>query len=410
MTDPAEQPTRRRVLGEPLAAWVTLLGGVLAVWGYSAASYTIPVLMRDIVEETGWGRGEFAAATATRTLTIAVTGLLWGAATDRIGARAVLVTGGLLCAAGLVGFGAMQSLGAAAAVGLVMGTGMGALGLAPASTLVARRFGPRRGIALGLLHGCDNLLNSVVPGAAAALLVAYGWRPTARVFAAAYAAVALVLLVCVRPGEGRSAARAGGRAARAGASPWRCPEFHLAALVFLAAYGTAGVVIFHFVAYQRDLGISLADASAHLGELVRAGFLGSIAVGLVAPRLGAAHTLLIAHLVTVVASVVPWLNPTPEALRRWAWVHGFAQAGYAPLAALVLADLFGADAPRLGALVGAVVMGATLGAYVGNVAAGWTHDAWGTYAPAWQAATAILAAATIPLALLVRRARVAHAA
>ncbi len=201
-TPPA--PRARRLLGEPLAAWVTLAGGVLAVWGYSAASYTIPVLMRDIVGELGWGRGEFAAATATRTLTIAVSGFLWGALTDRLGGRPVLVTGALVCAAGLLGFGAMQSLGAAAALGLVMGTGMGALGIAPASALVARRFGPRRGLALGLVHGCDNLLNSFVPGATAALLTAHGWRATARVFAGAYALVAVALLVCVRAGEGRT--------------------------------------------------------------------------------------------------------------------------------------------------------------------------------------------------------------
>ena len=44
-------------------------------------------------------RGEFAATAVTRSAAVAVSGFVWGVATDRWGARAVLVTGALLAAA-----------------------------------------------------------------------------------------------------------------------------------------------------------------------------------------------------------------------------------------------------------------------------------------------------------------------
>src|SRR5262245_25298244 len=93
---------RWKPFGEPLGAWVALVGGILAVCAHSASSYPIPVMMKSILAEMGWSRGEFSATSITRSTAVALTGFAWGVATDRLGARAVLVTGALLAAAGLV--------------------------------------------------------------------------------------------------------------------------------------------------------------------------------------------------------------------------------------------------------------------------------------------------------------------
>ena len=161
-------------------------------------------MMKSILAEMGWGRGEFSATSITRSAAVALTGFAWGLCTDRFGARAVLVSGALLAAGALVAFGTMHSLAELYLIGAVIGSGIGALGPVATSTLVARRFGPRRGLALGLLHGGDNLINSLIPRATAALLVAYGWRRASWVIAAGYVVVALLVFVLLRPGDGRS--------------------------------------------------------------------------------------------------------------------------------------------------------------------------------------------------------------
>src|SRR5262245_44771765 len=136
----ARQP-QRTLLGEPLAAWVVLAGGILAVCAHSASSYPVPVMMKSILAEMHWGRGEFAATSITRSTAVALSGFLWGLCTDRFGARIVLVTGALLAAGALVAFGAMRSLAELYVIGAVLGSGIGALGPVATSTLVARRFG-----------------------------------------------------------------------------------------------------------------------------------------------------------------------------------------------------------------------------------------------------------------------------
>lgn len=402
--------TERRVtrfLGEPSTAWVALAAGVVAVCAHSASSYTIPVMMKSILAETGWGRGEFAATSVTRSAAVAVSGLLWGLCTDRYGARSVLVTGALVVAGGLLAFGAMRSLAELYLVGAVVGTGIGALGPIAASTLVARRFGPRRGIALGLLHGGDNLLNSAVPRATAALLLALGWRGAAWAIAGVYVLVAGALFLGLAPGAGRAEVRE--QPSRPGPRlrdlPWSRRELHLVALVFLAAYGFLGAVMFHFVPYQTDLDLPVEAASSTFGYLILAGFFGSFLVGLGAQRFSAVGMLGTVQVWIACCSTGLWMFDGGAALRVWAVLHGLAAAGYAPLTALVVAELFGARAPNLGGTIGLAFLLAMVGVYLGNVGAGWGHDVAQTYLPVWRVSTAVLTVSLVPLAVLVRSTR-----
>lgn len=399
--------TRWNPLGEPLGAWVALAGGIVAVCAHSASSYPVPVMMKSILTEMGWGRGEFSATSITRSAAVALTGFAWGLCTDRFGARAVLVTGALLAASALVAFGAMRSLAELYLIGAVIGSGIGALGPVATSTLVARRFGPRRGLALGLLHGGDNLINSVIPRATAALLVAYGWRRASWVIAGGYVVVALLVLVLLRPGDGRSDPVAPGvrRSLRLRDLPWWSPELRLVSLVFLAAYAFLGAVMFHFVPFQTDIGIGVEYASTSFGYLILAGFFGSLAVGLGAQRTSAIAMLAVVQLTVTCASFALWGFDDAPRLRWWAWVHGLAAAGYAPLTALVMAELFGAEARNLGGTIGLAFLIAMTGVYLGNAGLGWAHDLAGTYVPAWQACSALLVASLLPLGVLLVRAR-----
>jgi MFS family permease len=389
----------RLLLGEPLTAWIALAAGIVAVCGHSATAYSIPVMMKTITAELGWTRGEFAAAQATRTIGIGVSGVVWGLLTDRIGARAVLVAGALLCALGLTGFAAMDSLGDAYVAGAVMGIGIGGLGPIAASTLVARLFGPRRAVALGALHAGDNLLSSFLPATTAALALALGWRRAVGSFVLAYVAVAVLVLAALPSAR---AERRAPRSAGLGVLPWRDPGFALIALSFLFAYAYIGAIIYHFVAYQTDLGLSERFATRAMGTAVLAGFAGAMGAGWLATRMRAARVLLVTHALLTLASLALWIVvPGEGTLRVWPWAYGVAMGAYGPLLPLVLAERYGADAPHLGTIIGSVSVLALVGAYLGNLGGGLGHDVAGTYAPAWAGFSAALALALVlPWALL----------
>jgi len=79
-----------------LQAWAALAVGVLAVTAHSALSIGTSVLMKPILAEFGWDRSAWAASMTTRMVAMIAVVTWAGQLTDRIGARRVLATGGLL--------------------------------------------------------------------------------------------------------------------------------------------------------------------------------------------------------------------------------------------------------------------------------------------------------------------------
>jgi MFS family permease len=406
----AARPGTRRtatLLGEPVAAWIALAVGVIAVCGHSATAYTVPVMMKTIIADLGWTRAEFAAAQATRTLGIGLSGLVWGVLTDRVGARAVLVAGALLCALGLGGFAAMDSLADAYVVGAVVGIGVGGLGPIAASALIARLFDRHRAIALGTLHAGDNLLTSFLPASTAAVAAALGWRGAAASLALGYVGIAVLLRASLPAGHS-DVPRPSGAKPSLRTLPWRDPGLALIGLSFVVAYAFIGAVIYHLVAYQTDLGLPERFATRTMGNAVLAGFVGAVAAGWLAGRTRAATVLLVVHGILTLASAVLWLAPDEATLRLWPWVYGVAMGAYGPLLPLVLSERYGAEAPDLGTIIGAVSGLALLGAYLGNLAGALGHDAAGTYGPAWTAFSGMLLLALAFPACLLRVAPTSH--
>ena len=83
-----------------------------------------------------------------------------GLLTDRIGARKVLAAGALVIGLGNLALSRFESLGELRFFMACMGPGQAAVGAVAASALVLRLFRHRRGLAIGILNGGDNLINS----------------------------------------------------------------------------------------------------------------------------------------------------------------------------------------------------------------------------------------------------------
>src|SRR5688572_17608499 len=66
------------------------------------ATASLGVLMQPISESMGWSRTGISTAALLSFLSMGVGGLLWGALSDRFGARTTVLSGGALLGLGLV--------------------------------------------------------------------------------------------------------------------------------------------------------------------------------------------------------------------------------------------------------------------------------------------------------------------
>ncbi len=177
-------------LVSPTGVAVCTIGTVqIIVWGTSF--YSLGVLGKPIVADTGWANGLVFAGLTVGLLVSAVISTAVGSAIDRFGARAVMSLGCVMLAATLVGVAHARDeytyLAAWSAVGVAM-----RLTLYDAAFAAMVQVSPnngRRAIAFLTLFG--GFASTVFWIIGHELVVAYGWRQTYLIFAV------LNLVVCM---------------------------------------------------------------------------------------------------------------------------------------------------------------------------------------------------------------------
>ena len=402
----ASAPTPRiGPLGEAWRAWIVLLIGVLAVSAHSALAYGMSPLLKPITEDLGWSRSTYALAMNSRLAVMMLIVPFAGRLVDLLGARFVVGGGAVLMALGAFTISQMSSVGAFVGSGLFIGPGQAAVGSVAGSALVLREFRHRRGLAIGILNGGDNLITGFVHVGAAYLLLQTGWRGAVQGLAGAYLIFAILVFVILRTGEGRQTQDDEATAGEAGtgAIPWRDPRLWLLLSAYVIFYGYVTTIGIHFPAYQRDLGRGADTAAWIYGMSTMVGAGGSILIGWVTERATARKVLRVVAVGLLASSVLLWFPVSTAAYTLWAVGYGIVNAGTVALLALVLAEMFGRTG--FGQLMGfaiGVCMGATI---LANWFAASVFDHWGTYVPVWQTYTVLLAVALIPVHNLVRRGR-----
>lgn len=391
--------TPRGPLGESWQAWLALAVGVVAISAHTASSMTFAVLMKPLLAELGWARTDFAGA---MTLRMAVMVVVLGAAgllTDRLGPRLVLAAGALIIGVGDLALSAVQTLPGLYLVMALLGPGQAAIGSVAASALVLRRFHRRRSIAIGILNGGDNLLNSGIYLAAAGLLALWGWRATLATLAAGYFVLAALILLVLRRGADADAAPAGGPV-RLRDVPWRDRRLWVVCLAYAGIYAFVTSVQLHLHAFLTDRGHSATAAASVMSALTLAGAAGSPLFGWVAERTSARLALVLVTLGLTAASVVLWSASELATFTVWAVAYGLVNSGVVALLTLVLAELFGLQ--RIGRLMGVAMMGCMAATMAGNLFSAQIHDRFGDYRLAWQVYTALMTLVLVPVAWLWR--------
>lgn len=177
----------------PGKAWGVVVGSALAlsVSNGPIAVFAFGVFIPPLIREFGWSRAEVSLALTLFTLSLGLTGPLFGTLIDRYGQRrpqlvSVAALSALLAAVSLV-----HSLTAFLVLFAFMGLiGPGATPV-PYSKVVSAWFDNRRGLALGLAMTGTGIGSVMLPPISTALVGAYGWRGGFVGLAAAVATVSL---------------------------------------------------------------------------------------------------------------------------------------------------------------------------------------------------------------------------
>src|SRR5215831_10535377 len=138
-------------------AWL-MLGGAFAAFTVSAGiMHSYAVFLVAFIEEFRWSRAETSIAYSVSQLVAGGSSPLVGALVDRLGPRRLLLLGGSLLLAGLIGSAMISALWQNVLLyGIIMTFGANCLGLVVFVPLLSRQFARRRGMAISIVQSANG--------------------------------------------------------------------------------------------------------------------------------------------------------------------------------------------------------------------------------------------------------------
>jgi MFS family permease len=360
----------------------------------SHAIASFGVFLPALADAFGWSRGTISLAFSLNLLLGGFSGFVAGAIADRHGPRAILLATIGIAASGFALASTIDSPGQLYLFVGVMG-GIGASGFyVIGAATVARWFERGRGLALGIVLGAFSV-SYITGGPAAAWLVEhFGWRTAYLVIASALGLVGGGTALFVRdPPSSSPAVSVHARSANARGMTISAALADRRLWLLTAAWVLSGVVSLmisvHIVSYARDQGIGLASASFALTAFGLGTTAGRLAFGPLSDRLGGRPIMrLCVGLQVVTLTALPF-GPPQEVLLVLLALFGLGFTGADSVFVRAIPDVFGLRA--VGAIMGVLSLGFRVGAAIGPAAAGFIHDATGSYAVPFGAAPVVIA-------------------
>lgn len=380
--------------------WVVVAVGALVTCVAVGAMFSLAVFLAPMSASTGWGRATISAAMTLDFLIMGFAGFAWGTASDRFGARGVILSGALLLGAGLVvASRATSPLAFQLGFGVLVGIAAGAF-FAPMIATVTGWFDTQRALAVSLVSAGVGVAPMTISPFAAWLIAHYDWR-TAM---ATIGAVAWILLIPAallirrppRPGSPASTAAGGApspdRAAPSLKAALLSPQFLVLGMTFFFCCAAHSGPIFHVVSYAISCGVPTMAAVSIYSLEGLSGLGGRLLLGIAADRLGVKRILISGLLVQALAISGYLFASRLNEFYLLSIVFGTAYGGVMPLYAVLARDYF--DQRIMGSVFGAATSLSGIGMALGPVMGGWVFDTYHDYRWLYLSSAALAAGAT----------------
>jgi MFS family permease len=362
--------------------WIIVaLGGVMGCVA-AGAMFSLAVFLEPLSRDTGWSRAAVSGAMSLNFVVMGLGAFGWGWASDRFGARVVVLAGSVLLGLALVlASRATSLLEFQLTYGVLVGASASAF-FAPMISTVMGWFTSNRALAVSLVSAGMGAAPMTVSPVARWLISEYGWRPAMLMIGIG---AWLILLPCAllvrRPPAGGDAT--GGTRAEAPLMPadrWkalRTPQFIVLGLTFFACCAAHAGPIFHMVSYAMVCGLAPMAAVSIYSVEGLAGLGGRVLFGVAADRLGVKRVL-VAGLIVQAAAIGTYVYVSQlTEFYSLAIVFGAAYGGVMPLYAVLAREYFRQEI--MGTVLGAATMLSSLGMAFGPLVGGWVFDRYDSY-------------------------------
>lgn len=362
------------------------------------------VFLLPLEHSFGWSRGNLTSVYSVCMLVSGFASPLIGAALDRFGPRAVYGAGMISFA---VGFSLAAHLDAIwqfhVVVGGLSGIGMAALGVVPASALLARWFHAKLSTAMGIAYAGLGLGSLVLAPLVQILIEAYGWRETYRLLGLCLAVLVPVVLalpwrrIAAGRGDWPVKTESGQGAVAAVRQAVRDPIYWRFAQVYFFTAMAIYAVNVQAVAFLVDYGFAPLTAATAYGAAAMLSVVGIAGSGWITGRFGHGRAALLSFLGSssgVLALFGITVTPLAFLMPGYVLLYGMCQGVRGPIVSTLVARAF--PGRGLGAVYGTIYAVGAVGGAIGASVTGFLHDLTRGYQASFVYALAMLALAAYP--------------
>jgi MFS family permease len=362
--------------------WVIVGAGIVITCLGMGTMMSLGIFLQPMSAATGWSRTSISTAALLNFLCMGPASFLWGALSDRVGTRAVVLAGGALLGLGLVAASEAGTVGQFQILfGMIIGVAAGSF-YAPLTATATRWFIRHRSLAVALISAGFAIGSMTISPLARWLIDDYGWR-TAMFTLGALSWLSIIpaaLLVRKPPALPRAEAGAGTIPADREFTVGRAlctPQFAAISFTYFACCAAHSGPIFHMVSYAIDCGVPAMAAATVFGAAGVASLSGRVIGGLAADRISAKRMIVLGLALQALSVSLYVFTRDLASFYGLALMFGFSYGAVMPLYAILVREYFGARI--MGTMFGAVNMASTLGMAIGPWAGGWLYDVYGSY-------------------------------
>lgn len=358
--------------------------------GYNTVPVFIPALLRAF---PAWSHQRVSILASALAASAGLGILPVGWLVDRIEARIVMVSGAI--AAGAAFLIASQANALAPLIGayVLLGFGIAAGTVLPASLVIANWFTERRGAAMGIANAGSTTGGMVMTLAAGFLIRHWSWRAAylwIGVPMIAIAAPLIALTVRSRPPGALKLTLVQSAELLPGYEVDRAVAtrtFWMIALAnFCFAFAATGTAI-HMVTHLEHVGYSAADAALAMSFIFGFAAIGKVMMGLIADRTSARWALAIDFMIQAVGIMLVFAIRVTVVAPIFVAVYGLTVAAPLMLLPLLTAESLGLK--RFGFICGLTGLAQTFGATIGPLVSGRIFDLSSSYTAAFELCIAV---------------------
>lgn len=364
--------------------WVIVAAGALMGCVAVGTMFSLAIFLQPIATDTGWSHAGISSAMTLNFIVMGLGGFLWGTASDRYGARIVVLIGAALLGLALVLTSQVQNLFLFQVIyGCLVGLSASAF-FAPMIALTMSWFDKHRSLAVSLVSAGMGVAPMTISPFARWLITYYDdWRMA--MFLIGVGAWVLLLPAALLVRNPPAVAAAPGAHPETGAEGsgiplakiLRSPQFLVLAFTFFACCAAHSGPIFHMVSYAMFCGVAPMAAVTIYSVEGAAGLGGRVLFGVLADKFGVKPVLIGGLMIQAAVIAAYTMAADLTQFYMLAVIFGGTYGGVMPLYAVLAGEYF---APRiLGTVLGGATMLSSIGMAFGPLAGGWAFDQFNNY-------------------------------